>query len=180
MPKPVNQFIYDCTFTSLGPQTTPMNAILTFLNIISLVYASCAEEAASIFEITGSDDVATGIGAMMAPILFQNGFEKCMMPGHSGSLNNGKWYFTITKTLCDTTFDHCSQLEIAQSILIYTPEALAKKKTSSYQCFPSYEITHKAKYRNVLDSFNERSNCKLHVFTLKSGKIEVFAITNDY
>lgn len=47
-----------------------MNVILAVFNVISLVYAYCSAEPASILEITGSDDVASDIGAMMAPILF--------------------------------------------------------------------------------------------------------------
>jgi hypothetical protein len=63
-------------------------------------------------------------------------------------------------------------LIIKQTILIYTPEALAKNNLGSNNA-PAYVISHYAEYGNVLESFNDRSKCKLHVYKLNNGKIEV-------
>jgi hypothetical protein len=152
-----------------------MNVLVAIFSILGLVYASCAGEAAAIYDITASNEAAKRIGQLMIPFLFQNGFEKCMTKGHSGSLDNGNWYFKVFDSSVDTTLDRCSKLSIQQTIHVYTPEAAANRimGSCSNNCYPIYEITHSAKYENVLKSFNDRSNCKLHVFNLKKGKIEV-------
>lgn len=60
-----------------------MNLILAALNIISLVYCSST----AIYEITSTGEEAARVGRLMVPIFFQNGYEKVLPEGHTGTFD---------------------------------------------------------------------------------------------
>lgn len=126
-----------------------MNVIVTILAILGLVYAKHASMALTIFDIDGSDRTAEKIGKEIAPLLFQNGVEKCLDEGHSGSLDNGKWYFKVKCSAVEVD-EYDSEMIVEQTIHVFTPQVAARKNNCYYGRVPAYVIEHWARYKNVL------------------------------
>lgn len=134
-----------------------MNIVASILSIIGLVYACSI---ANIL-ITSSDECAANIGRMLVPILFQNGWEKRMLEGHEGSIDNGNWHFIVKQSISPY---HGRDMLIDQTIHVTGTEAP----------FPVYQVLHRALYapQPVMPGM-----CKPPGFSLKECQIEVSALS---
>lgn len=144
-----------------------MKFIAIALSLLGAAFASNAIEAAAIFKIEGADAQCQEIGEMVAPYLFQNGFDEFMKTG-STRLINAIWRIKAADSSYMTTLDHCSQLHMDQVFHVYSEVSYLSPDAK-----PKFTITHRAKYENVLDDFIARSESPKHVFTLSNGSIVV-------
>lgn len=144
-----------------------MNLIAVALSLLVSVFASSSKEAALIFTIEAADAQCQEIGELIAPHLFQNGFDKVIQANASRIINEN-WRFKVNASLVHGTSDHCSKINVKQSIYVY-PEATFNTPDRK----PAYAIIHRAQYDNVLESIEERANYRNHAFILNNGVIDV-------
>ena len=149
-----------------------MKLLAVVVGILSCVLSSTPRESVHLYEYKGSDTFSAEISNLLAPVLFQNGFEKIMKQGHSGILED-KWYFEVKESKFDTTFDHCSELTVEQKLMVLPIVAASRIRSGARPDFVDcYTVDYMGQYENVLEGFDERSKCGRHTFTLLSGTIQ--------
>lgn len=144
-----------------------MNFITVVLSLFCAASASNSIQAAAIFKIEATDALSHEMGKLIAPYLFQNSLDQVIKEGAS-RLINCNWRIKAKTSSYMTSKDHSSQLFLAQVFHVYPEETYGLPESK-----PVYTITHNADYDNVLDSFEQRSSCPNHVYTLNNGSIIV-------